>query len=112
MTSFKSALEGCVFTLVEADQAKEGADLYEGMYLSYLNKLNACEDEIDARQKLSMNGRISLMNILQQEMRFKILLILKNILVKICIMSLSLINVKIHIVTRITFLTDLIMKNY
>ena len=51
LTSFKSALEGCVFTLVEADQAKEGADLYEGMYLSYLNKLNACEDEIDARQK-------------------------------------------------------------
>lgn len=51
LTSFKSALEGCVFTLVEADQAKEGADLYEGMYLSYLNKLKACEDEIDARQK-------------------------------------------------------------
>lgn len=51
LTSFKSALEGCVFTLVEADQAKKGADLYEGMYLSYLDKLNACEDEIDARQK-------------------------------------------------------------
>lgn len=50
LTSFKAALEGCVFTLVEADQAKEGADLYTSMYLAYLNKLNACEEEIDARQ--------------------------------------------------------------
>lgn len=49
LTSFYSSIEGCINILIEADQAKQGADLYEKFYLKYYNMLQACQEEIDTR---------------------------------------------------------------
>lgn len=50
LTSFRDAIQTCLDILIEADQAKEQADMYKETYLPYYNKLSACEDEMNARQ--------------------------------------------------------------
>lgn len=51
LTSFYDSIQGVIDVLVEADQASEGAEYYNDIYLPYYNKLHACQKEIDARQK-------------------------------------------------------------
>lgn len=51
LTSFHDAVQGVIDILVEDDQASEGADWYNDIYLPYYNKLQACETEMDARQR-------------------------------------------------------------
>lgn len=50
LTSFYDAIQGAMDVLIQADQAGNGADLYETMYVPYYNKLQACQEEIDLRQ--------------------------------------------------------------
>lgn len=51
LQSFHDAIQGGMDILVEQDQAREGAELYEGLYLPYYEKLQAVLEEISARQK-------------------------------------------------------------
>lgn len=77
LTSFYSAIEGCMNILIEADQAKQGADLYEKFYLKYYNMLQACQDEIDTRNATitEWNGKydsyVSQRNIIQDKLNFE-----------------------------------------
>ena len=50
LTSFYDAVQGCLDIMIEMNQAKENADLYESMYLPYYDKLDACQSEINERQ--------------------------------------------------------------
>lgn len=50
LTSFHDAIQSCLNILIEADQAKEQADMYKDTYLPYYNKLEACESEMNIRQ--------------------------------------------------------------
>lgn len=49
LTSFYDALNIALETLMEADQASEGADFYEALYTPYRDKLDVCQLEIDKR---------------------------------------------------------------
>lgn len=51
LTSFYDAIQGALDVLIEEDQSSENADLYQALYLPYYNKLQACQHEIDVRQK-------------------------------------------------------------
>lgn len=51
LKSFYDAIQGCIDLMIESDQANENAELYKDLYVPYLDKLQACQDEIDARQK-------------------------------------------------------------
>ena len=51
LKSFYDAIQSALDVLVQMDQASEGADLYEDLYIPYYNKLQACQSEMDARQK-------------------------------------------------------------
>lgn len=51
LTSFYDAIQGALDVLIEADQSTENADLYQAFYLPYYNKLQACQHEIDTRQR-------------------------------------------------------------
>lgn len=51
LTSFYDAIQGALDVLIEADQSTENADLYQTFYLPYYNKLQACQHEIDTRQR-------------------------------------------------------------
>ena len=51
LKSFSDSIQGCIDIMIESDQANENAELYEELYVPYLNKLDACNKEIDARQK-------------------------------------------------------------
>ncbi len=51
LTSFYDAVQGCLDIMIEMDQGKENAELYEEMYVPYYDKLQACQAEMDARQK-------------------------------------------------------------
>lgn len=50
LTSFHDAVQGCLDIMIEMDQGRENADLYQTMYTPYYNKLLACQEEIDKRQ--------------------------------------------------------------
>lgn len=50
LTSFYDAIQSVLDILVEEDQASNGADWYEGIYVPYYDKLQACQSEIDKRQ--------------------------------------------------------------
>lgn len=49
LESFQSAIEGAMEVLIQAEQASEGAVLYEDFYLPYYKKLQACRDELNKR---------------------------------------------------------------
>ena len=49
LASFYDAIQTGLDVLVQVDQASDGADLYEVLYLPYYDKLQACQEEIDAR---------------------------------------------------------------
>ena len=51
LQSFHDAIQGGMDILVEQDQAREGAELYEGLYLPYYEKLQAVLEEIQVRTK-------------------------------------------------------------
>ena len=51
LKSFYDASESALDVLVQMDQAKEGTDLYQSMYVPYYNKLQACQDALDSIQK-------------------------------------------------------------
>ena len=51
LTSFNDSIQGVIDILVEADQASEGADYYSDIYMPYYNKLKACQNEMNVRQK-------------------------------------------------------------
>ena len=51
LTSFKDAIETAMEVLRNEGQAESAADFYETFYLKYLDKLNACIDEINVRNK-------------------------------------------------------------
>lgn len=50
LKSFYDSIQGVIDVLVEVDQASDGADYYNDIYLPYYNKLQACQKEIDVRQ--------------------------------------------------------------
>lgn len=50
LTSFHDAVQGCLDIMIEMNQAKENADLYQSMYIPYYDKLAACQTEMDKRQ--------------------------------------------------------------
>lgn len=50
LKSFYDAIQSALDVLIEVDQASEGADLYESLYLTYYDKLQACQTELDKRQ--------------------------------------------------------------
>lgn len=51
LQSFLSAVQNCIDIMIEENQAKESADLYNTLYEPYYNKLNAVQSEIDKRQE-------------------------------------------------------------
>ena len=51
LTSFYDAIQGAIDIMIEHDQAKKGAYLYDQLYVPYKNKLKACQAEIDKRKK-------------------------------------------------------------
>lgn len=50
LNSFRLALDTACTTLVSLDQATEGADWYQNIYIPYHNKLLACSDEIIVKE--------------------------------------------------------------
>lgn len=51
LSSFYDAVQGCLDIMIEMDQAHENADLYNEMYIPYYDKLLACQEEMDDRQR-------------------------------------------------------------
>lgn len=51
LTSFYEAIQGALDALAQLNQGTEEAELYEDLYLPYYQKLQACQSEIDVRQK-------------------------------------------------------------
>lgn len=51
LKSFYDAIQAALDILVEVDQSSEAADFYSSIYVPYYNKLNACQSEMDVRQK-------------------------------------------------------------
>lgn len=47
LVSFYDAIQGALDVLIQMDQASEGADLYEALYLPYYEKLQACQEALD-----------------------------------------------------------------
>ena len=47
LVSFYDAIQGALDVLIQMDQASEGADLYETLYLPYYEKLQACQEALD-----------------------------------------------------------------
>ena len=50
LKSFYDAIQGAMDVLIQLDQAKSDANLYNALYVPYYNKLQACQTEIDKRQ--------------------------------------------------------------
>ncbi len=77
LTSFYDAIQGGLDVLVQMDQASESSDLYEPFYLKYYEKLQACQDAIDAIQKEIDDTQSQLdtnqdnVNKIQDELNFK-----------------------------------------
>ena len=76
LTSFYDAIQGALDVLVQMDQASDGAELYEDLYLPYYNKLDACQTEINIRQdtiddlELSLQGKQERQQEIQKELDF------------------------------------------
>ena len=51
LLSFSDAIQGALNMLIQLDHASEGAELYGTLYQPYHNKLIACQDEMNIRQK-------------------------------------------------------------
>lgn len=51
LESFYDAIQSGIDVLIQADQANKNAELYEDMYQPYYQKLQACQAELDKRQK-------------------------------------------------------------
>ena len=51
LTSFYDAIQGALDVLIQMDHASEGAEFYEALYIPYYDKLQACQEEMDKRQK-------------------------------------------------------------
>ena len=49
LKSFADSIQGCIDIMIESDQANENAELYNELYIPYLDKLKACNSEIDKR---------------------------------------------------------------
>lgn len=77
LKSFSDALQGCIDIMIESDQANENAELYQELYVPYLNKLKACNSEIDIRQKTiddyneKLNKAQSRQQEIQKELNFE-----------------------------------------
>lgn len=67
LTSFYDAIQGVLDIMIEEDQAKENADLYDTLYEPYYNKLLACKIEIDERNATIEQYQTSLNNCLAQK---------------------------------------------
>lgn len=50
LISFHDAIQGALNVLIQMDQAQDGADLYDVLYLPYYDKLQVCQKEIDKRK--------------------------------------------------------------
>ena len=50
LTSFYSAIQSAMDTLIELNQANSNAEFYDVLYLPYYKKLQVCQSEIDKRQ--------------------------------------------------------------
>lgn len=50
LESFKTAIESAIDVLIEVNEGSEDAELYNVFYTPYIDKLVACENEMDARQ--------------------------------------------------------------
>ena len=50
LVSFYDSIQGGLDVLIQMDQASDGADLYDDLYVPYYKKLKACQNEIDLRQ--------------------------------------------------------------
>lgn len=76
LVSFYDAIQGALDVLVQMDQASDGAELYEDLYLPYYNKLDACQTEIDIRQakidelELSLQEKQERQQEIQKELDF------------------------------------------
>ena len=46
VTSFHDAIQGALDVLIQADQASDGAELYEILYQPYYQKLKSCEEQM------------------------------------------------------------------
>lgn len=66
LTSFYDAIQGVIDVLIEADQSNVSADFYDDLYLPYYNKLQACQKEIDKRQK-TINGYLTQQDTLESQ---------------------------------------------
>lgn len=51
LKSFMDAISSCIDIMIESDQANENAELYNALYVPYLDKLKAVQDEMNVRQK-------------------------------------------------------------
>lgn len=77
LTSFYDAIQGALDVLVQMDQASEGAELYDALYLPYYNKLQACQAELDVRQakidelELELQEKQERQQEIQKELDFK-----------------------------------------
>lgn len=67
LVSFRDAIESAKIVLFDAGQGIEGAELYDDLYLSYQQKLIACQEEIAKRDKTISNLKEQLDKLLQQQ---------------------------------------------
>lgn len=77
LQSFYDAVQSALDVLLEVDQANEAADFYMPLYLPYYEKLQACQNEIDARQITvdtwvkTKDGYVTQKEVIQKEMNFQ-----------------------------------------
>ena len=71
LKSFSDSIQGCIDIMIESDQANENAELYKELYVPYLDKLKACNSEIDIRQKTidDYNEKLNKSQARQQEIQ-------------------------------------------
>lgn len=50
LESFRTAIESAIDVLIEVNEGSKDAELYNRFYTPYVDKLEACEDEMDVRQ--------------------------------------------------------------
>lgn len=77
LKSFYDAIQTCLDVLVEADQASSSSDFYKDLYLPYKQKLQACQTEMDLRNKTidqwtqKYDYYMKIRNEIQKELNFK-----------------------------------------